>query len=200
VGANFSIDIERSVEALLHVVIAHPRVSYRLGGGRFISMEKTGDPFKDLLDMGAGIDVVQAMPDGHMRAIASRVQPIEGKCWDTFTMRRERANGVETERVKRFREARNGSYMTPGLMMHAYINGDQLVNVGIAKTKSVLLAMETKNNKPRINPVDGNLFDWVDFKDVRGAWTLDWHELPGSADEDWIKLPGHLPIYEYDSF
>lgn len=204
-GADYNKDVKEAVR-LSSIVLNDRRVNYRLGGGRFYSNEdKPTNSLEARLDLQSGIDIVQVIPKGGCRAIAFRVQAEEKqKDWATFTMRESReSTGATTERQKRDYEIRNGSLMTPGLTIQAYLRDDKILNVGMAKTKHVIQAIARAKHPLRDNLKDGKLvkFSWVDFADVKGVWvyTCSLNEAP-DAEEDWIQLPGEAPPYEYVTF
>lgn len=118
-----------------------PLLHEHIGKGDLLQMEGRPDiELAQLLDMRAGIDGWQLTKEGGLRGIAARVQKGE-KAWNTFTIRKSRKSGSETEYAKRRRAIIDESGETyPHLTIHAYAltNEGPILSVGIAKTCDII--------------------------------------------------------------
>ena len=118
-----------------------PLVLKITGGGELLQMEGRPDvELATLLDMKAGIDGWQITEKGGMRGIAARVQK-GNKAWDTFTIRKSRDSGCETEYAKRYRAIRDKSgEIYPHLTIQAYAltESGPVVSVGVARTEDII--------------------------------------------------------------
>lgn len=122
-----------------------PIIADWCGGGDCIDVEKgtTGKPdnVPSLLDMRAGIDQLQVLPDrSGLRGIASRIQ-WGNKSWETFTIRESRCSGSKTELSKRSHALSNAGVLYPFWTVQAYItdpiNGT-LLSVALAYTHELI--------------------------------------------------------------
>src|SRR5947207_2449652 len=79
-----------------------PAIAPWCGGGEFYPVESKADvSLAQDLDILAGIDGFQKIQQKCvMRGIASRIQWAD-KAWDTFTIRKSRSSGADTELKKR---------------------------------------------------------------------------------------------------
>lgn len=109
--------------------------------GRFDLVENMADEMKRALDIQAGVDLWLVQNTGGIRGVASRVQ--RGKNWRTFTIRKERRTGVETEYAKR-REALNNELLYPALTLHGYVtaDGEALLGFAVAQTRDLIAMIE----------------------------------------------------------
>ena len=123
-----------------------PYVCPKIGGGELVMVEgHASDAMRAMLDMQAGIDGWHVHSTEGLRGIGSRVQWLKTgvRPFNTFTVRRSRASGAETEYEKRCRAIYgHGGYLYPHLTIQAYIReprrqGD-LVSLGIARTCDVV--------------------------------------------------------------
>lgn len=130
--------------------------------------------------MHSGIDAWQIKTGAGIRGIASRVQ------WDdrrsgfpycTFTIRRKRFSGAETEYDKRLRAIReNKGWLNPYLTVQAYCEqpkrSGNLVAVAVAKTEDVIAMIANLHCDSRST---GNASFWiVNWEDMRAAGYQCW--------------------------
>jgi hypothetical protein len=151
------------------LALVWPQISHNCGGGDIIPVESVSDSgFASTLDLSAGIDAWQTLDDTTagtvLRGIASRVQWGD-RAWDTFTVRRSVASGRQTEYAKRLAALNEDrGYLYPHLTVQAYIDGDVLLSVGVARTRQVIEAV--RSDKWRPNRADGSTFYYVAFRSV----------------------------------
>lgn len=127
--------------------VVWPRIQGWCGGGELMPVEAVAaEGFTKQLDVLAGIDAWQIHTENGIRGIASRVQ------WDdarpdfpycTFTIRKLRFNGSDTEYKKRVRALNDaGGWLYPYLTSHAYVRmprrSGALAAVAIAKTRDIV--------------------------------------------------------------
>jgi hypothetical protein len=118
---NADVASDMKWSSALFVEKVWPIVRKHFGGGELLLMEGRPDmELARLLDMRAGIDGWHLMQNGGIRGIASRIQKGE-KVWATFTVRKSRQSGAETEFQKR-RDAilSNNGQIYPHLTVQAY--------------------------------------------------------------------------------
>ena len=131
--------------------------------GTFYSIEghlKDNNELQQVLDF-AGIDYMYA-ENGLVKGLAMRIQ--KGKCWDTFTIRKSRYSGTETEFEKRkFAIENYGIY--PYFTVQAYIEDDKLSGLAICKTKD-LWDMILKNRCYTVKCSDNASFYIVKWSDM----------------------------------
>lgn len=128
-------DLERSTKVFKQSV--YPEIRHLLGEGRIIPVEAvTDNEMADKLDKHAGIDFWFIQTDTGMFGIASRVQD-GGTDWSTFTVRRRRFSGADTEFKKRKRQLKN-DYLTPRYTCQAYTDGHDFINAGLVKTRDLI--------------------------------------------------------------
>lgn len=129
-----------------------PCICEACGGGVIKPVEVLDDSTvaKDL-DVLAGVDVWYTQRGEGCFGIASRVQEpaSDGRySSDTFTIRVGRESGVETEYQKRLKAIRDGRWILPTIMSHAYVENAKsgtdmrVVAAAIAWTKDVYAFME----------------------------------------------------------
>lgn len=153
-----------------------PAIRHLLGGGRLVSNESAAMSglMRDF-DVLAGIDAWHAIDEqGVMRGIASRIQ--WGENWRTFTIRRERPNGVNTELAKRLYaiDHPEHNWLVPAITVQAYLTkpkpGGRLLQAGIIRTRDLYqYARANPCRRPRRNPEDGVWFDWYSWADLSRA-------------------------------
>lgn len=135
------------------------------------SVTSTGTT-KDL-DMLAGIDAWHINRKCGMQGIASRIQ-WGNKTWKSFTVRKRRTSGAETEYAKRKRAIDTGNWLYPTLTVQAYITSrrdGELLSIGVAKTKDIFAAIDEGKCKIKKNRWDGNEFIVVFWEDVNNIDT-----------------------------
>jgi hypothetical protein len=155
--------------------------------GKVISAEEVTDKrdFVRQLDILAGIDAWHIIDGYGMRGIASRVQECDPS-WDTFTIRWDRSNGIETERHKRLRAIHNKAegLLLPHITVQAYVT-PETVRIGLVNTEALFLQAENhlkENPNPtssklpvyfRKNNFDGNRFLVVSWRWIRIAESVE---------------------------
>lgn len=169
-----------------------PVIKPLCGGGDIIPVELVSKAeFSKHLDILAGIDVwhqfdtLSAGPA--LRGIASRVQWVPARCFDTFTVRRSLRSGEPTEYQKRMAALTEGrGALFPYFTVQAYIDRDDgvLLHGAFARTEDVLAAVS--EDRVRVNPVDGSTFYWAPFADVSDIH--EFGEWPGESYL-WSFLP-----------
>lgn len=105
-------------------------------GGEFMAVEGDNHPLAKALDMYSGIDIIHISDKG-IKGIGSRIQTSD-KCWETFTFRKARESGADTEYKKRKHSIENG-FIYPELTLQAYVNNnDELLGYAVVKTQDLL--------------------------------------------------------------
>jgi len=141
VNNNWKDDLKWSSKAFQNLVWPHLK---NFLNGRLIFVEQiTKSDFARDLDSISGIDAWHIIDDTGIRGIASRVQvcPPPQKPFNTFTIRKSRDSGVETEYQKRLRcfNSKEG-WLYPVLTVQAYITQKEnpsLLSFAIAYTKDI---------------------------------------------------------------
>lgn len=132
---------DMSWSARLIVGQVFPMIKDEIGGGKVIIMEGRSDAeLARILDMNAGIDCWQVMEGGGLRGIACRVQKGD-KVWGTFTVRKMRASGAETEYSKRKKSVNSEiGEIYPHFTIQAYSQTDTgpVMAVAICRTKDLI--------------------------------------------------------------
>ena len=163
---NFAEDLSDSAFDFLRVV--YPKlIELKFIEGQLISIESAVT--KGLIqqfDILAGIDIWQLQTDKGIRGIANRIQWCQ-KAWNTFTIRKLRTSGTETEYEKRRRTImQDNGWLYPYFIIQSYITerrkGD-LIALAIAKTKDIFDMIEQKHYWENINPQDNNTFICVSW-------------------------------------
>jgi len=136
--ADVARDMTRSQSSFHDLV--WPCIGPHIGGGRFISMENSGDnELRSLFDVKSGIDAWQILTDGGMYGIASRVQP-SGSDWSTFTVRHSRDSGAKTEWGKlRSAVYAKDSRVYPKWFIQAYTSKDHATLLSCAAIRTAEL-------------------------------------------------------------
>jgi hypothetical protein len=113
-------DLRNSSRAFLEFV--WPVLAPQLGGGKVIPVESVTDSaMASTLDQLGGIDVWHVRSESGVRGIGSRVQETKIP-YASFTVRKSRSSGAETEWSKRKRAigSRHG-WLYPALVVQAYV-------------------------------------------------------------------------------
>lgn len=98
--------------------------------------EAQGVTLARLLDTKAGIDALVETKNG-LIAVAVRVQEDPG--YRTFTIRKARSSGVETEYRKRMMAIQRDCFMYPSRTVQAYVRGCALSAAAIVRTRDLFL-------------------------------------------------------------
>lgn len=165
---GFKTDLGDSANSFVHIV--YPKLlECRFLLGDVVPIESvTAMGIAKDLDMFAGIDAWHVYKKCGIQGIASRVQYGQ-RAWNSFTIRKHRSSGSETEYAKRKIAIYTGDWLYPTLTIQAYVtsrkNGE-LLSVGITKTKNIFDAIADGNCNTKTNPTDGNTFYTVFWKDM----------------------------------
>jgi hypothetical protein len=160
VSSDWRTDLAKSSSAFQRQV--WPILQPHVGGGELHNIEALKDIVGDKLDQSAGFDWLQTLPNGAIRAVASRVQ--WGRSWDTFTIRLARSSGAKTEWEKRkfaIRRTEQG-FCFPGLTTQGYVSGDD-VTAAAVWTTHLVSAVEQAQIRPGLWPTSE--------RKSNGVWT-----------------------------
>ena len=184
--AEVSKDLNDSANDFKHVV--WPQIKHWCQDGEIIPMETVTDSnFAKRLDMLAGIDAWQVVSGKGIRGVASRVQyqykmvfdpkakrMVEKKQFTkpyaSFTVRKMRSSGAETEWAKRIRAIDDpGNWLAPSLIIQAYLDrrGGRLLAAFMVENNKMFefAKSDFENSVYEIKPnrYDGNLMAifWV---------------------------------------
>ena len=131
--------------SLKQVEKAKPIIRELLRGGEIKAVEGRDDEICLMLDQNCGTDYFQIyrkgdLLDGVVWGIGSRFQKVRhgSKTFDTFTIRKSREYGTDTEYIKRKRAIQNNG-IYPYLTMHGYYDEEteEILSLAIAKTIDV---------------------------------------------------------------
>lgn len=124
-------------------------------GSQVVPIEGREDDATKLLDRLAGLDGLIVNGNGTIDFYSSRVQV--GKNYETFSLRRSRANGMKTEFAKLQQARRTGGAM-PQFMIQAFVDSDEKsATVAIAPMIDVLDFAE-HNPEIRATPTGETFF------------------------------------------
>jgi len=171
--------------------VVWPRIQRACGGGTLIPVESvTEAAFAKQLDVHAGVDAWQIKDSAGMRGIASRVQWDDGRRgfpYCTFTVRRARLTGVETEYDKRLRAIRSKEgWLFPYLTVQAFLTQP--------KRAGVLLACAVARTVDVVDMIANDLC--VEQRTTNAAfWVVPWDEMRNQGYRVWIWVPpGELAL------
>ena len=162
--------------SLQQVERAKPIISELLKGGEIKAVEGTDEEICLMLDRTCGIDYFQVYNNtGLVWGIGSRFQKVWSKPFNTFTVRRSRQSGADTEYKKRqFAIKHNGTY--PQLTMQGYYHSTtgEILSLAIAKTVDLMEYIEkNQNNIPvqythedKIGQASFFVVDWSLFQNA----------------------------------
>ena len=107
-----------------------------------VTVEGVNNDVCKLLDLTCGIDYLKVTDKaGNVSGIANRIQWIDPPWppFNTFTIRKGRESGVETEFTKRKKAIDNGG-LYPYLTMHTYVEAgtERLLSLAVAKTTDII--------------------------------------------------------------
>ena len=131
--------IRRSADDFVTVV--WPVIGPLMGGGTIIPVEAvTEDRMAKHLDVYAGIDAWQILPDNSMRGIGSRVR--YGRTYNDFTVRARLSSGGDTEWQKRLLAVTHPhlGLLSPQWTVTAYLNAQDrtVTSAAAVKTESLI--------------------------------------------------------------
>lgn len=113
-------------------------------GDRLMSVEGSDDEVCRMLDLTCGTDYFQVYNDrGLVWGIASRMQEVDSRPFNTFTVRKARESGAKTEYEKRKDAIKRGG-VYPFLTMQGYVDKqtENLLSLAIAKTTDIMEFVE----------------------------------------------------------
>lgn len=151
-----------------------------LNASKLIACENKDDEVAKLLDRSCGIDYILVSEDGHTsRGLACRLQEDRfNEKYRTFTVRRSRDSGVETE-YKKKKKAIEGGGLYPSLTLQGYIDteNDRIDRLAVVRTEELIDYCE--NDRPDIRHTGrGNVgqasfyvVDWDRYR-ASGRWIL----------------------------
>lgn len=176
--------ISDSAEDFANIVWPHIIKTPLVGGGTLLPVEaQTSEGFSEILDVIAGIDVLQfSQAPLFVRGIASRVQ--WHKCYRSFSIRTVLKSGQETEIQKRLNTIKNLSStggLFPFLTVQAYISEPKgkLLAAAVIKTQELLgiaeyLYQHKQQNKLKTHP---SLYNFITNEDGSEFMYLSWKYL-----------------------
>lgn len=150
----------------------YPRISSLIGGGDLIPVEAvTESEMAETLDRLSGIDFWYVDHDEGMFGIASRVQP-GGTNWETFTVRRRRFSGAETEFEKRKRQIDNG-FLYPKWTCQAYTDSFTFIDAAVVRTEDLIQFIDegARGRDYIINSTHNADFFVVDWSDIEEQYS-----------------------------
>jgi len=136
-----------------------------------------GNWLAKMLDVCSGLDALAAMPDGGIAGLTCRHQ-WGGVDWSSFTIRKSKGTGKQTEWAKRHRDIANDDLM-PTWTIQSYFATDQetMLSVGAAKTKDIY---RYADSLPRLT-----IRDSCDAAFV----VLDWQQMQEAGVEVIVRRP-----------
>jgi hypothetical protein len=159
--------------SLEQVEKAKPIIANLLNGGEIKAVEGSQEEICLMLDRTCGIDYFQIYPKtGLIWGIGSRFQKTYGKPFNTFTVRRSRESGAETEFIKRLYAIKHNC-IYPQLTMQGYYSDKtgEILSLAIAKTKDIMqYILDNKQNikvqythEDKIGQASFFIVNWQDF-------------------------------------
>jgi len=118
-----------------------------------------------LLDQKSGIDYISETNHG-LQGIAWRAQ--WGRAWNTFTIRKIRYTGSETEFSKRIQQI-DSSYLHPAYTMQGYFDNridNNLLSVALIKTDRLYQFINDHPDKSPTRESD-NIFYYIDWDNLK---------------------------------
>jgi hypothetical protein len=144
--------------------VVWPDIGPLIGGGDLIPVETDKARLSVLLDVEAGIDWYVRGRFG-LYGLASRVQ-VDGRAWNTFTIRTRTSRGGETEWTKRRRAIRD-QYHFPHITCQAYLDrAEGLLSVATVTTDHLFEVAEKYPQQERYNGEDGHTFRYVYWRQL----------------------------------
>ncbi len=128
-------DMAESADAFQQVI--WPIVGGWLGGGDLVPVEGRDD--REMFDIYAGIDAWHLENnERRIRGIASRVQK-HPWLFTSFTVRKSRATGTETEFAKRLRAIRNPEegWLFPAITVQGYVHEGEMIGAGVVHSRDL---------------------------------------------------------------
>lgn len=164
---NWTVDLSDSVEALDSI---KDTVLPKLISGKIHTVECTDNEILMLLDQKSGVDYIRENETG-LQGIAARVQWVGNlQPYNTFTIRKERKSGSQTEFEKRIQQIEQG-YFYPAFTLQAYFDDrfwNELKSIAIIDTKRLYEYIKRNIDNPnRVNiSKSDNTFLFVHWSDL----------------------------------
>ena len=140
---------------------------------KILQVEKTDNEVWKHLDTGCGIDYLSIRSNGITRGIAWRAQWVDaGKEYNSFTVRRSRETGTETEFEKR-KKAIEKKGIYPHYAAQAFIDKKtgEILSLALSTTNDILKFIETetkvsirKTGAEQNGQADFYVIYWTDMK------------------------------------
>lgn len=168
---HFETDLTRS--AALFKDVVWPVIKCRFGGELVPVESVTDSDMASMIDRRSGIDAWHLSDSDRIRGIASRVQ-FGRKAWNTFTVRRSRDTGSQTEYEKRRRDiASNQGWLYPHLTVQAFIDDSgeepKFLAAAASTTETIIQTCDAIEDG-KISPPNGGIrraqnatFFWVSW-------------------------------------
>ena len=162
---HWEIDLNQSVRALAKI---RDKELKQIISGEIFSIENSDNEILIMLDQTSGIDYIRKDNMG-LQGIAARVQ--FGYTYNTFTIRKTRHSGNETEYKKRVKQIENG-YFYPAFTMQAYFDNRKDMNlwsIAITRTIDLYSFIEEFPESVRTNWSDNEfmIVSWDEYKEKR---------------------------------
>lgn len=164
---TWTVDLSDSVEALNSI---KETVLPKLISGKIHTVECTDNEILMLLDKTSGIDYIRENKKG-LQGIAARVQWVGTmQPYNTFTIRKERYSGAQTEFEKRVQQIEQG-YFYPAFTLQAYFDDrfwNELKSIAVVDTKKLYEFIKQNYDDPtkvHTNKSD-NTFLYVYWSDL----------------------------------
>lgn len=166
--SNRAVILQDMRTSMACVDMARPVISKLLRGGRILPVEGSDDEVCKMLDVTCGTDYFQVYDkSGLVYGVASRVQYT--KNYRSFTIRKARQSGVETEFEKRKRAVERGG-IYPVLTMQMYTDGQKIHGLAIVKTVDLIAfvdrgcAVERKTGTDKVGQASFYVCYWDDMR------------------------------------
>lgn len=168
----FEEDFKDSVFDFLRVV-KPTLLEQQIIKGEIISIEEMIRPeYRNLLtqfDQLAGIDIFVVASNEGITTMSSRIQ-WHDTSYDTFTIRKSRNTGAQTEYNKRLKAIQSGKWLYPYYAIQAYLTKPKrkgsLIALAVTHTKDIIDMIQQGNYEEGFTPNDRNTFCIVKWQDM----------------------------------
>jgi hypothetical protein len=136
--SNFNNDISMANIAISNKLIPIIKTFKNFKNSEFICLENKKNDIGDMFDMHCGFDWFIKNNYG-LRGLAVRCQQVTDKKYRSFTIRKTRKSGANTEITKRINAIQKG-YLYPYYTIQAYLKGDWSSDIdyfGMIKTEDL---------------------------------------------------------------
>lgn len=164
---SWTIDLSDSARALLTI---KDTILKELISGEIHSIESSKDAVLILFDKKSGIDYIRENEEG-LQGIAARVQWKVN--YKTFTIRKTRHTGTETEYEKRKNAIKSG-YIYPAFTMQAYFDNridNNLLSIAMMRTLNLYEFIDKYPGKVYQNKSD-NEFIYIFWNDLKNKYNI----------------------------